>query len=159
MPDDWSRLRDVRLAALADSPDAFSATREAAASYADSVWIDRASLAAEGGSQATFVAVGVAGSMLGMVTGLADPDDPYVCRLVSLWIDPLVRRAGYGSALTTALCEWATASGFKNVQLWVTVSNEFARQMYEGVGFAPTGHDRPLPSDPRLSETLYDRAL
>jgi ribosomal protein S18 acetylase RimI-like enzyme len=159
MPDDWPQLRSVRLAALADSPDAFSVTYETAASFPDSVWIDRAALAAEGPGQVTFVPVDGRGALLGMVAGLTDPDDPSVCRLVSLWIHPRVRRGRYGSTLSKALCEWASTSGFENVELWVTATNDSAIQMYEVVGFSPTGRTRPHLSNPDLKEAVYNRNL
>jgi len=39
---DWETLRQLRLAALADAPDAFASTLEAEVAYPDEVWRQRA---------------------------------------------------------------------------------------------------------------------
>jgi len=123
------------------------------------VRIGSSTRATPGGRCRVGVRGGRAPSRLGMVTGLTDPADPSVCELVSLWIDPQARRRELGGGLTNALCERAAASGFENVQLWVTTTNESAVQTYEAVGFLPTGHTRPLPSSPDLSMTVCIRTL
>ena len=54
---DWETLRQLRLAALADAPDAFASTLEAEVAYPDEVWRQRA----EGGpTSANFIAASAA---------------------------------------------------------------------------------------------------
>src|SRR3954452_8807907 len=66
-PDDWASLRDVRLRALADAPEAFASTLEKERSVAEDEW--------RGRTRGTFLAhedgriVGMAG---GFVTGAPD---------------------------------------------------------------------------------------
>ena len=46
-----------------------------------------------------------------------------------------------------------------NVHLWVTETNTRARTLYERCGFALTGEQQPLPSDPILGEVAMSRTL
>jgi hypothetical protein len=50
---DWETLRQLRLAALADAPDAFASTLEAEVAHPDEVWRQRAE---EGPTSASFIA-------------------------------------------------------------------------------------------------------
>lgn len=159
VPEEWRALRDVRLAALEDAPDAFATTHAEAVSYADRVWIDRAMTAARGETQATYVVADGSGRLLGLVTGIPVVGGPEVCQLVSMWIDPEIRARGWGSALVRDLIVWASTSGYDVMRLWVTATNAAARGLYESLGFAPTGVTQPLPSNPGLEEILYELEL
>ena len=158
-PDDWEGSRRVRLAALLDSSDAYSATYAQAAALTDQVWIDRALVGSEGSTQATFLVVDNTPTPRGMVTGLTDLDEPSSCQLVSLWVEPELRRQGFGLRLTEALTEWATAQAFDKIHLWVTVGNSPAAQLYQANGFVCTGHTQSLAANPDLNEARYEKRL
>lgn len=158
-PDDWLLLKEVRLAALADSPDAFSATLAEAEAYDNNVWRTRAESGSVGPHQATFLLAADQQPALGMITGLTSRDSPNTCQLVSTWVAPSVRGRGYGKALTSTLIRWATESGFTRIQLWVTTTNHSAIRLYESTGFAPAGVIKALPSNSQLQEALYNQQL
>jgi len=153
VPDDWETLRDIRLAALTDAPDAFGSTRAEQVKFTKQDWLRRIA------GNSTFLAylpeherpVGLAGGY---------QEEPDVAELVSMWVSPLARGRGVGEALIGAVADWAKAdSTAKILHLWVTESNKPACRLYERTGFSPTGERQPLPSNPTLEEIAMSRPL
>jgi GNAT superfamily N-acetyltransferase len=147
---EWQMLRELRLRALADAPDAFSNTLEEAAALPEQVWRQWA----QGGpASVDFIAwegnVGV-----GMAAIFAVDDAPGRMQLVAMWVDPRHRRQGVARALVERAVRWAEERQAREVILWVADHNLPARMLYERVGFRPTGRRQPLPSNPVLSESL-----
>jgi ribosomal protein S18 acetylase RimI-like enzyme len=141
---DWEALRQLRLRALADAPDAFASTLEAEVAFPDEVWRQRA----EGGpASATFIAR-EGGVDVGLVRVFAEPDVPGRMHLVSMWVDPGYRRRGVARALVAQAVRRA-----REVSLWVADHNTAARRLYEQLGFQPTADRQPLPSSPARSES------
>jgi ribosomal protein S18 acetylase RimI-like enzyme len=146
--DEWKALRDVRLAALADSPDAFATTHAEAAGRPDEWWREWARQSAEGADQSMFLAwrerepVGITGAFrkAGRV---------YV---ISMWTAPSVRGRGVGRALLDAAVAFA---GDSEVRLSVTETNAGAWRFYEAYGFEATGATEPVrPGSALLAHEL-----
>jgi ribosomal protein S18 acetylase RimI-like enzyme len=147
---DWEALRQLRLAALADAPDAFASTLEAEVAFPAEGWRQRA----EGGpASANFIAR-ESGVDVGLVAVFAEPDAPGRMHLVSMWVDPRYRRRGVARALVDRAVRWAAERRAREVILWVADHNTAARQLYERIGFRPTGERQPLPSNPARTESL-----
>jgi len=152
---DWQALRDIRLEALRDAPTAFGSTYEREAHRGEAHWRDRSS---RGG---TFLAY------LPDPSGPSDPagliggyqEDPVTVGLVSMYVRPRARGRGVGEALVAAVVNWAGQRDAATVHLWVTTTNTPARALYERCGFALTGEQQPLPSDPTLGEVAMSRTL
>lgn len=148
--DEWRTLRDVRLRALADAPDAFGTTHAEAAVRTDQWWRDWAAKSAAEENQAMFLAwvdgrpVGIAG-----VFGDGTRFD-----VISMWTDPSARGRGVASSLLEAAIAFA---GDAPVFLSVTETNETARRLYERHGFVATGLTEPLRSNPAL--TIHELKL
>ncbi|MBV9381893.1 MAG: N-acetyltransferase [Streptosporangiaceae bacterium] len=160
-PDDWPLLRDIRLAALREAPQAFASAYEREAAFGETDWRRRVASGATffgylpggpGGSPGTGDA-----SPAGLSTGLEE--DPDTAELVSMWVRPQARGHGVGEALVSAVTAWAADRGFAAVHLWVSEVNLPARRLYERCGFKLTGERQPLPSDPRLPEVGMRCAL
>jgi GNAT superfamily N-acetyltransferase len=156
-PDDAPVLRAVRLAALADTPAAFGSTLERELAFDDAEWADRAVAGSAGDERCTFLAWHDDGRVVGIVGGYRlDPAEgsptSQAVDLVSMWTDPVVRRAGIGAALVDAVIDWARTGGAARVELWVTRGNDPAQRLYESMGFVVTGDHQPLPSDPCKDE-------
>jgi ribosomal protein S18 acetylase RimI-like enzyme len=152
---DWEALRQLRLRALADAPDAFASTLEAEMAFPDEVWRQRA----EGGpASATFIARD-SGVDVGLVRVFAEPDVPGRMHLVSMWIDPVYRRRGMARALVALAVRWASERRAREVSLWVADHNTAAGRLYEQLGFRPTGERQPLPSNPARSESRLRLSL
>lgn len=156
--DEGQLLRDIRLAALQESPTAFGSTYEAEASRADDQWIERAQRGAAGVDRVTFFAF-VNDEIVGLVGGFRPDSAGPTVDLVSMWTAPRARRLGVGRALVTAVLQWATEASATTVHLWVTRGNEPALRLYESMGFRPTGESQPLPSDPARVELAMTREL
>jgi ribosomal protein S18 acetylase RimI-like enzyme len=147
---DWEALRQLRLAALADAPDAFASTLEAEVAFPAEVWRQRA----QGGpASASFIA-GEGGVDVGLAAIFAEPDAPGRMHLVSMWVAPGYRRQGVARALVDPAVRWAAERQAREVILWVADHNTAARRLYERIGFRPTGARQPLPSNPARTESM-----
>jgi GNAT superfamily N-acetyltransferase len=143
---DWQAMRDVRLAALRDAPQAFASTYEREVAFTEADWQRRI---AGGGSFLAYAAeLGTAPA--GIAGGFEIA--PGTIELVSMWVSPQARGHGIGQALVQAVVGWARARGATRVHLWVTENNGHARLLYERCGFQPTAERQPLPSDPEVTE-------
>jgi predicted GNAT family acetyltransferase len=139
-PDDWAVLRDIRLRALADSPDAFGSTVERERDFSEKEWrrrLVRPVYAVLDGERAV--------AMAGAFT------DDGRTQVWGMWTDPAHRGRGYARALLDALVGQAVAEGTP-VSLHVNVANPVARAVYESYGFVATGKLEPLRpgSDQRI---------
>jgi GNAT superfamily N-acetyltransferase len=132
-PDDWSALRELRLTALRDAPEAFGQTHEETGRQADEEWQSTARAAAAGDRRAWFLAQDDAGRHVGLVLGRRRP--PHDCLLFSMWVAPSARHAGTGRALVQAVTDWAAGWGARRVVLWVILGNDAAIRFYERIGF------------------------
>lgn len=152
-PDDWERVRAVRLRALVDAPDAFWETAEQARARPPASW--REQLAAS--EAATFLAchdsldVGLAG-------GAPRHHNRAEAGLYAVWVDPRVRSAGIGADLVNAVVEWARASGYRCLRLYVGDDNASAVRLYARMGFEATGATMTLPA-PRAHVQEHERIL
>jgi GNAT superfamily N-acetyltransferase len=157
--DDEAKLfKDLRLRALADAPSAFAQTHAEIATKPDTYWDDMTRSVTEPGRHAMFVAEEDA-APVGLVFGLVDRERGDAAHLGGMWVDPSARGHGVGRALGDAVLGWARARCFRRIVLWVTEGNSSAIALYEGLGFAPTGHRNPSPVDPRLTILEMERAL
>ena len=123
------RLRDIRLRALLDSPDAFGSTRARELEFPAGVWEERAARSGRGEEDATLVADDDR-TWVGMATGHLEANDPSRAGLYGLWVEPGARRSGVGLALTDAVAEWARSRGAEWLLLLVVESNAAAIGLY-----------------------------
>ncbi len=136
-PGDWRRVRDLRLSALADTPDAFVSTLAEEQAFSDEIWQARL----EGETWITILA-----SLDQEDLGLAvlGPYDE-AGGLYSMWVAPEARGRGLGDALVQAVITLAKARGFKALLLVVADDNLPAIRLYARNGFLPTGETDSLP--------------
>jgi len=150
--DDWQTLRDVRLAALRESPSAFGSSYAREAQFTEEQWRARIS-----DRSVTFFAYLPESAEPAGLAGVYVPDG--VANLVSMWVRPPARGRAVGEALIGATADWAKARDHAWLLLWVTETNGPARRLYDRCGFALTGQRQPLPSDPTLPEVQMRRPL
>jgi GNAT superfamily N-acetyltransferase len=150
--DDWQTLRDVRLAALRESPSAFGSSYAREAQFTEEQWRARIS-----DRSVTFFAYLPESAEPAGLAGVYVPDG--VANLVSMWVRPPARGRAVGEALIGATADWAKARDRAWLLLWVTETNGPARRLYDRCGFALTGERQPLPSDPTLPEVQMRRPL
>ena len=134
---DFQALKELRVAALQDSPEQFGETLFAAHERSDEGWAEL--------THSTHVAE-INGASVGMAFVFDDPKDPAVGRVGGMWVAPGYRRVGVGSALLAAARTWAALKGKRLIRLWV-VPASFGAALYERAHFAATGAQRPFPGD------------
>ena len=155
--EEWRRLRDIRLRALADAPDALGAFLEEERGFPAEYWQSIAEDTQQADRRVSVVAE-EDGSLVGMVGGDFRPDDRTV-HLVALWVDPAARGRGVGRALVDALVVWAREQGAGRVELWIVDDNPAAAAVYQSTGFVSSGARQAVPYAPESTETLLVRPL
>lgn len=148
-------FKAIRLRALQDSPTAFSATYAKESQIPDEDWQKRSVRWSSEGSVGFLAFDGE--RPCGMVFCYAVEDDPRRGQIVSMWVDPKIRRAGAGKTLIDSVLDWAKAQGMREVRLMVTSVNDGAIAFYQRVGFSMTGKTGPYPNDPAITE--YEMAM
>jgi ribosomal protein S18 acetylase RimI-like enzyme len=148
--EDWQRLRDVRLRALAQAPEAYLETHAIASSFSDERWMERATPDDEGCS----FAVEHAGRFDGLVSCFT-AGDPGSVFLVAMWVAPELRGTGVASELVERIVDWAREHRAERVCLSVEPENERAARLYEKCGFAETKSPPPFPYEPNPGNRFY----
>ena len=154
-PEEWQALKELRLAALRESPDAFGSSYEHEARANEATL--RGWTTGEGwdGAVATFVAEEGA-RLLGMATAHRPNDEPGTVWMFAMWVRPEHRGHGIGRALVEAVVAHARSLGAEVVMLRVTESNPAAIGVYASCGFIGT----PDPPEPlRDGSALTTRAM
>lgn len=148
-PEDGPALREVRLAAIADSPGTFTTVLEAAADRPAEAWELVAAAHSEAGDQATWFAE-IDGRTAGMISAFRTADG--FVTMTSLWSAPEFRRMGVADALVAEVRRWAVSTGATEVRQWLVERNSHARAFHEGLGFEPTGAERRFEPSPDIRE-------
>lgn len=152
--EEWQVLRDIRLEALQDAPDAFGST------YADQAVLEEADwrrIIASGGTFLAYLPEENTSKPAGLVSG--DLEESNIIQLMSMWVRPQARGDGVSEALIDAVIDWAGVQNASSVHLWVIETNKYARMLYERCGFSATGERQPLPSNTDLTEIGMIRPL
>jgi GNAT superfamily N-acetyltransferase len=140
---DETILREIRLQALSESPDAFGSTyaRELARTPEDwRRWLS---------AGVTFI-LEDAQRARGIVAGVRDAAASSVVHLMAMWVHPDVRGSGAGDLLVAEIIAWARAEKANVVRLQVVDANRHAQRLYERHGFRATGHTRVRERDGQI---------
>jgi GNAT superfamily N-acetyltransferase len=151
-PDDWPRLRVLRLRSLLDAPDAFGSTYEEALAREPGVWIQQLR------DLPTFVAISDDGADVGLVRYAPNDPQPETGMLISMWVAPEARRHGLGGVLIDAIIDYARSQNAARLLLDVADHSIAAIALYASKGFTPTGEGGSLPA-PRNHIREHRRAL
>lgn len=135
---EWRTYRELRLAALADSPDAFGGTFAADADRTDDEWAHRLQQGVDLDRSLPLVAE-VHGAPAGLAWGRIDDADPEVAHVYQMWVAPAHRRAGAGQMLLATIIQWAKARDVRDVLLTVTCGDTSAWRLYLRAGFEAVG--------------------
>ena len=145
-PSQWQRLKEIRLAALLDSPGAFLATYEKESEYSEGQW--RAEF--RRGTWHVRMHDGRAVGLLGVTGEPGAADDERV--LEYIWVSPGTRRSHIAIEMVTAVLAGLHATGVHTVYLWVLDGNEGAARLYERLGFVTTNIRQPVEGRPGCFE-------
>jgi GNAT superfamily N-acetyltransferase len=147
---DWPRLRDVRLRALAEDPAAFIETHATASAFPDDRWRERAT---PNDRQASF-GFEREGRFDGLVSCFV-ADDPATVFLVAMWVAPELRGTGAARELVESVLGWGRTHSAERVCLSVEGDNPRAARLYEKCGFVETRDPPPLPYEPNPGSRFY----
>jgi GNAT superfamily N-acetyltransferase len=148
--DDWQRLRDVRLRALAQDAAAFVDTYANASTFPDERWRERAT---PRDTQASF-AFERDGRFDGLVSCFIT-DDPATVFLVAMWVAPDLRGTGAAQQLVESVLEWARGRLARRVCVSVEGDNPRAARLYEKCGFAETLDPPAFTYEPNPGSRFY----
>jgi ribosomal protein S18 acetylase RimI-like enzyme len=132
--EDGDLLREVRLAALEDSPDAFGETLDGARA---SNWRARATDGADRLDRAVFVAIAGARPIGMIFVKCTSPPDPAF--LGGMWVHPSYRRRGVGQSLVEEGLNFLRLAHQTELSLWVTRGHDGVSAFYRALGFRNTG--------------------
>ncbi|WP_440974483.1 GNAT family N-acetyltransferase [Pseudomonas koreensis] len=135
---EWRIYRDLRLCALAESPDAFGSTLAAEQIRADAAWRERVGAGVVSDLDLPLVAE-IDQRPVGLVWAKISPADTSLAHIYQMWVAPDFRGRGVGRALLGRVIEWARERGAQAVHLGVTVSDTPAMKLYLAQGFICSG--------------------
>ena len=158
VPDEWDRMRALRLAALADAPDAFYVTLAEERDRPDAFWRTRLANPSVVTLRVEVRDADARWRDAGLAVLAPSADDPAVVGLYSVWIAPDARGRGAGGALLAAALTHARERGFRRVALDVGDTNGPAIALYRRAGFGPTGRTSAL-APPRAHITEHELAV
>lgn len=142
-PKDWPLLRQIRLAALLDSPTAFGLSYQAVASYTDDQWRKRAS---PGGTEFWLAFEGE--RPVGMIGAGVSNASRY--NLIGMWVEPAARGSGVATQLVEAVKSRAVEQRHHRVFLDVSPDNTRASTFYLKQGFSFIDEWESLESHPHI---------
>lgn len=140
---EWRAYRELRLRALANSPDAFGSTLAAEQDRPDAEWARRLKAGMDERSQLPLV-VELDGSSIGLAWSRVDAADRRLAHIHQMWVDPACRRRGAARLLMNTIASWARSIDVQTLALDVTCDNVAATRLYREMGFVPVGEPEPL---------------
>ena len=151
-PDDWPIYRELRLRALADSPQAFCSTHAEEAQRTDDVWAARLAAPALGAYQQGWpFAAEVDGTPVGLAWVKMEGNH---ASIYQVWVAPEARGRGVGATLLDAAIGWARARKASELRLDVTSGDGAAARLYRRMGFVDVGAPVPM-----AGRTTFEQAM
>ncbi len=154
LPEEWEALRDIRLLALTDAPDAFGSTLAEEVVRDDDAWRDWASRPDRG-----IVVAEAGGRLVGLAAGGPAPGSDCAAGLYAMWVDPAVRGTRVAAEIVALVEDWARAAGYGQIGLGVTTTNGRAIAFYERLGYVDTGGRHPLRQGADLEIQIMVKSL
>ena len=142
-PQEWNIYKDLRLRALADSPDAYCRTLAEEQDRSDAEWSSRLASGADSGWDLPLVAK-VDTEPIGLAWGRIDRNNPDVANLFQMWVAPSHRRLGIGQMLLETVIAWASGKNVCYLDLGAAFDDSPAMRLYTRAGFEPVGAPQPF---------------
>ncbi|MFI9047379.1 GNAT family N-acetyltransferase [Streptomyces sp. NPDC053427] len=154
-PDNWSVWRALRLAALAEAPNAFGSTLAEWQGDGDREERWRARLGIRDSHNVVAV---LDGRPVGMVSGVPTQESG-TAELISMWVSPPVRGQGVADRLIGEVERWAIQRCATRLRLSVMPDNPAAIAFYARHGFAGTAMVGDLAPDGGRREMVLAKPL
>ena len=140
---DWRALRELRLEALLDTPDAYGSTYDESRRRSRAQWKEMS-------RDFNYFVAQRDGDFVGMASGGRHDTYPDTAWLFGMYVTPEERGTGIASALVGCVERWARDSGFDALFLHVGVGVPRARAFYRRAGFVETGERHSMSRDASL---------
>lgn len=141
-PDEWSRLRDIRLRSLVENPEAFGASHETLSKFTESQWRN------EFKDLTHLVAFTDQVDISTMTIEILEGDFGATCWIGSCWSDPAHRGKGALRIMFDFLDQHASERGWQKQGLGVWTDNFSAITAYEKLGFVAMGEPQESTRKP-----------
>lgn len=138
MPEQWQLYKNLRCAALADAPYAYSSTLDEALKRSDEDW-QQLSLQYARDPSVTYFAFEEE-VPCGMSACVIDGSE---AEMFALWVDPIFRRKGVGGRLVEFARAWSGSRGCRKLKVGVFDDNPAALMFYRSAGFEDVGQIKP----------------
>jgi ribosomal protein S18 acetylase RimI-like enzyme len=159
-PGDASVVRNVIIAMLSDSPQAFGESLVEARNRTEQAWQTLVDHLIAPGLRAAFLAFDDQGACGFVCTDSSFPEAPPETVVISrLWVAPRQRGSGLGRRLMEAATTWAQEKRASLIALGVTEMNAQAIEFYEHLGYSDLGMRVPWPPDPSKNIIVLGRSL
>ncbi|MES2441168.1 MAG: GNAT family N-acetyltransferase [Verrucomicrobiota bacterium] len=135
--------RAVRLAALGESPDAFSSKLADAILRTEESWHTQADQGARGSDRAIFLAIDE--DPTGLAALYRDERFDHTTELIQMWVCPECRSCGLSQELLSSAAGWARTNGYRTIRAEVMPNNHRALRFYERCGFRRDEEAAPNP--------------
>jgi len=139
----WLVYRALRLASLADAPDAFGAQLSQQQAWPDMLWQMRLEAGIFSADACPLLAQcdgGPAGLIWGKLEAAHVPgSSARDVHVYQVWVAPAYRGRAVGRALLDAVIDWARGKNARAVKLSVALSATAATRLYQRAGFVPAG--------------------
>jgi RimJ/RimL family protein N-acetyltransferase len=141
-PNQWQRLREIRLNSLKDSPDAFGGSFETESTMVQEEWESKF-------STLDFVVVSNQESDIAIMSvEVLNGDHGATCWIGGCWSDPRYRGQGALRALFSFLDEHAVLKNWQRQGLGVWADNDSAIAAYKAIGFSTAGERQASQRQP-----------
>jgi GNAT superfamily N-acetyltransferase len=135
--DEWERLRDIRLRALKENPEAFGADLNEVQSRTKDGWL-------KDYEKEDYLVASINGTDVGMLyIEVLNGDHSATCWIGGCWTDSAYRGKGVMRALFNYIDEHAVEKKWTRQGLGVWVDNSTAIKAYETLGFTFAGEKMP----------------
>ncbi|WP_132476949.1 GNAT family N-acetyltransferase [Rhodococcus sp. SMB37] len=133
---DWQVYRDLRLAALRESPGAVVAADEEQSRDDEQGWRERM-------RSIRLLVADRAGEAVGIIGLGVHARDEQAGEILGVWVAPQARRSRVAWDLVRAGAEHSRAQGHRRLYFWVGSDNGSAVAFASAFGFRPTSDRRP----------------
>lgn len=132
--DEWRDYKQLRLDALQNSPQAFSATYAQNVERPDSFWQSRLEEASRGYGHWLFFAK-MNKRLVGMIGAFTEEDDPQMAHIISVYVIEEARGRGISKMLMSAILSELKKEGLRKAKLGVNTKQIPAIKLYQQFGF------------------------
>lgn len=151
--DDWEVLKAIRLQSLQEGPPRLAAALDREWGFKENHWRMRL-------RGAPWLVARTGRRVVGLISVISEPGAPAEERhLMGGWVAAERAEAGTDEALVAAAEDLARSDGATLMTIWIADGDDAERELYERMGYTPSGVRMPMPRDRRRREERWTKRL